>query len=169
MLNENDRREDRLYIPLIRQCPRRNRRASRIYNPDTDHEYTHVRYINVAMSTHAPMTDEEVQEHIIGIFMVLQFFYHKVVKKFGRQAKTVVSKELRQMHDIATVMPVDSKLLTKQQRAEALASYIFLTEKRDRHIKDHQFINVRPQRSYIKKKTLPLQQCGGEYFYNINN
>lgn len=46
-----------------------------------------------------------------------------------------MTKELKQLHDMQTFFPVDAKTLTKEQRKRALASLMFLKEKRDGKMK----------------------------------
>ena len=57
------------------------------------------------------------------------------------------------MHDYATYTPVHAHELTAEQRAEALASLIFITEKRCGRIKSRACVNGNPQREYIPKET----------------
>ena len=67
--------------------------------------------------------------------MIQQFGLKKGLKQFGQRGKTSVMKELQQHHDLRTFIPVHRWDMTKEQRAEALSSLIFLMEKRDGTVK----------------------------------
>ena len=81
------------------------------------------------------MTEEEVQKHILSNVMVQQFSLNAGLKCFGERGTAAITKELKQLHDMETYIPVDAKSLSKHQHAEALSSLIFLTEKQDGKIK----------------------------------
>ena len=55
--------------------------------------------------------------------------------KFSGCAKTAATKELTQLHNMETYVPMDPDKMTPQQRSEALNSLMFLVEKRDGRIK----------------------------------
>ena len=74
---------------------------------------------------------EKVLEHIMGVIMVQQFSVKKGLKRFGKRGKEAVTKELTQLHDMKMWIPKNSIKLTKKQRAKALRSLMFLTEKQD--------------------------------------
>ena len=61
--------------------------------------------------------------------MVQQFGLKAGVATFGDRAKTAVTKELTQLRDMKTYVPVDPDNMTPQQKQEVLNLLIFLTEK----------------------------------------
>ena len=67
--------------------------------------------------------------------MVQQFSLKAGMAKFGNRATTAVIKELTQLQDMKTYVPMDPDKMTRQQKAEALNSLMFLVEKRDGRIK----------------------------------
>lgn len=64
-----------------------------------------------------------------------------------------MSKELQQLHDYETYIPIHAHELTEEQRLQALASLIFITEKRCGRIKTRACVNGSTQRDYIPKET----------------
>ena len=74
------------------------------------------------------------------------------LKKFGDKGEAAVSKELNQFNMLNTFTPLDAKSLTYDQRRTALASLIFLTEKRNGDIKARACANGKPQREHIAKE-----------------
>lgn len=73
------------------------------------------------------------------------------LKRFGARGEVAVAKELNQFNMLNTFTPVDPTTLTYEQRRAALASLIFLTEKRDGQIKARACANGKPQREHIAK------------------
>ena len=67
--------------------------------------------------------------------MVETFSLNAGLKKFGDRGKTAVRKELTQLHDVKTYVPMDPDKMTPQQKVKAMNSLIFLTKKRDGRIK----------------------------------
>lgn len=57
------------------------------------------------------------------------------LKKFGKQGEAEVRKELGQFHDMSVFVPMDPTKLPKAKRASALASQIFLKQKKDVTVK----------------------------------
>ena len=51
-------------------------------------------------------------------------------------ADTAEIKELQKIHDMNTYEPMDTSSLAYQERKYALASLLFVTEKRNRYIKE---------------------------------
>ena len=68
------------------------------------------------------------------------------LKKFRKNGKVAVSKELGQFHDLSVLTPADASEVTKEQRASALASLMFLKEKKDGTIKTRACVDGRKQR-----------------------
>ena len=54
---------------------------------------------------------------------------------FGEKDDTPVTTELTQIHDMETYEPVEPKTMTYEDRKKALASLLFITEKRNGDIK----------------------------------
>ncbi len=61
-------------------------------------------------------------------------------------------KELLQLHDMKTFIPVDGNKLTMEQRKEALASLIFLKEKTSGEVKSRACVYSRLQRETTPKE-----------------
>ena len=59
---------------------------------------------------------------------------------------------MKQLHDMCTFTPINGSDLTKKERADAIASLMFLTEKRDGRIKGCACADGRKQREHIKKE-----------------
>lgn len=73
------------------------------------------------------------------------------LKRFGERGETAVAKELNQFNLLDTFTPLDPATLTYEQRRHALASLIFLTEKRNGDIKARACANGKPQREHVAK------------------
>ena len=58
-----------------------------------------------------------------------------LLKLFGISGKKAVTKELQQLHDMETYIPMDPKKLSRIDRFKALSALMFLVEKRDGSIK----------------------------------
>ena len=74
------------------------------------------------------------------------------MRKFGKQGEAAVSKELMQFHDLSVFVPVDARQLTKEQQGAALASLMFLKEKKDGTVKARACADGRKQRDTIHKE-----------------
>ena len=74
------------------------------------------------------------------------------LKRFGDRGETAVAKELNQFNMLNTFIPLDAKTLTYEQRRSALASLIFLTEKRNGAVKARACANGAPQREHMAKE-----------------
>ncbi len=75
------------------------------------------------------IVEDHVVMHILGVVLAEQYSINKGIRLFGDRAKESVSKELKQLHDYVTYTPVHAHKLTPEQKKQALASLIFLTEK----------------------------------------
>ena len=89
---------------------------------------------NAAMNTARCGTDEEVQE-LLNRHCLSQYSLKAGLRRFGQKGELAVRKELGQFHDLNVFVPVDAGKLSRKERQEALASLIFLKEKRDGTIK----------------------------------
>ena len=94
------------------------------------------------------MTDKEVEAHILGVIMVEHYSIKKGIDLFGDCAETAVTKELKKINDMNTYKPKHVQDLTNKERKEALASLLFITEKRDDTIKARLVGDGSKQRTY---------------------
>ncbi len=74
------------------------------------------------------------------------------IKKFQDRGKAGVSKELTQMHNMEVFHPVTRDVLTKEEKTEAVASLMFLKEKRDHLVKASMCTDGQKQRGDWKKQ-----------------
>ena len=108
--------------------------------------------VNTAKMEVEPMTEEDKDEHILGMILAQQFMMHVGLKKFGDRGEKAVTKELTQLHDLVAFLPVKADELSDEERKEALAALMFLTEKRDGTVKGRGVANGSKQRAYIPKE-----------------
>jgi hypothetical protein len=90
-------------------------------------------------------SSEEVKELMVQHCMS-QYSLKAGLKKFGKKGEAAVTKELGQFHDLSVFVPVDGKKLSREERKAALASLIFLKEKRDGTVKARACADGRKQR-----------------------
>ena len=81
------------------------------------------------------MDPNEAREHVMGVALAHVFGLKAGLKEFGQKGEKAVSKELSQLQDMDTYVPVDPSTLTREQKVEALASLLFITQKRDGSVK----------------------------------
>jgi hypothetical protein len=96
---------------------------------------------------------EGVVIHVVGVIMAQQYTIRKGLKLFGDGGRQAVTKELTQLHNMATYTPMHKHELTREQRVQALSSLMFLTQKRDGRIKGRACANGSKQREYISKES----------------
>ena len=103
------------------------------------------------------ITMSKARDHTLGIIMVQQFNVKAGIAKFGDCACKSIEKELTQLHDMETYVPMGPDKMTPQQKSEALNLLMFLVEKRDGRIKSRACADGRKQhlRPAYKKKTQP--------------
>ena len=92
--------------------------------------------------------EKQSDAHIVGVILAQQYSLKKELKLFGEKADAAVNKELRQIHVMETYEPVDPKTMTYEDRKKALASLLFITEKRNGDIKARKVADGSKQRSY---------------------
>ena len=85
--------------------------------------------------------------HVLGAAIVQTFSIKKGLQVFGEKGKEAVRSELQQMQDMAVYTPMDASKLTPKQRRNALASLLFLVEKRDGKIKARNVADGSKQRT----------------------
>ena len=98
-----------------------------------------------ALHTAKHGTENEIKELMVR-HCLSQYSLKAGLKKFGKQGEAAVRKELGQFHDLNVFIPVDAKKLTRKERQDALASLIFLKEKRDGTVKARACADGRKQR-----------------------
>ena len=79
--------------------------------------------------------------HVLGVVLAKQYSISKGIRLFGDRAKEAVSRELERLHDYVTYTPVHAHELTPDEKRQALASLIFLTEKQCGKIKSRACVN----------------------------
>ena len=92
-------------------------------------------YINVSEGDSLEMSQLDIDTSLIGVAMLQQFSLKAGLRHFGKKSEDAVAAELTQMHAMDTHVPVYPETMTVQQKADALNSLIFLTEKRDGCVK----------------------------------
>jgi hypothetical protein len=96
--------------------------------------------------------EDHVVMYILGVVLAEQYSINKGIRLFGDRAKESISKELQQLHDYVTYRLVHAHELTAEEKKQALASLIFLTEKRCGRIKTRACVNGSTQWDYIPKE-----------------
>jgi hypothetical protein len=76
------------------------------------------------------LIEGNVVTHILGAVLTTQYSIKKGIRLFGDRGKHSVRSELQQLHDMVTFIPVSAHELTHEQQKQALASLMFMTEKR---------------------------------------
>jgi hypothetical protein len=87
-------------------------------------------------------------QYIVGVILAQQYSLKKGLELFGDRADASVTKELTQIHDLGTYEPIDLKTMSYEDRKRALASLLFVTEKRNGDIKVRKVADGSKQRSY---------------------
>jgi hypothetical protein len=98
------------------------------------------------------VVEDHVMMHVLGVVLAEQYSINKGIRLFRDRARESISKELRQFYDYVTYVPIHAHKLTPEQKKQALASLIFLTEKRCGRIKTRACVNGSTQRDYIPKE-----------------
>ena len=98
-----------------------------------------------AAHTVAHGSDDEIKT-LLTQHCMSQYSLKAGLRRFGKQGELAVTKELGQFHDLNVFVPVDHKTLTEDDHRQALASLIFLKEKRDGTIKARACADGRKQR-----------------------
>ena len=151
--NEEDKdEEETMDQPLIPPQGRYNLCNTR--GRDYDHRYAREDYFidSVAMTTNGT---SEVLE-------TAQLSLKAGLRTFDNDGMRAVEKEMRQLHDRGTMMPVHKKSLTSEQRKDALACLMFLKRKRCGKVKGHGCAEGRKQRAYIAKEESTATTVGTE-------
>lgn len=102
--------------------------------------------------------DCKAMQEMMTQYSITQYSLKAELKKFGEKSEAAVSKELGQLHDMSVFTPVDAKKLTRDQKAAALASLMFLKEKKYETVKvEHAQMAASKGRQW-QKRTQHLQQ-----------
>ena len=108
--------------------------------------------VHLNVGNYAPplktMTEEQSDAHIVGVIFAQHFSLKKGLELFGEKADVAVHKELTQIHKMDTCELIYKADLTFEDRKKALASLMFITEKRNRDIKARKVADGSKQRTY---------------------
>jgi hypothetical protein len=105
------------------------------------------------LSNTKPIPEDNRLEWVLGVALV--HYSMKVgIKKLQDRGKARVSKELTQMHNMEVFHPVTRDLLTKEERTKAVASLMFLKEKRDHLVKARMCTDRQKQRGDWTKQDM---------------
>ena len=74
-------------------------------------------------------TEEQLDNHIMGIVMAKHVSLKKAIELFGHKAEDATTEELRAIHDMGTYEPLDASKLTREDKRDAFESLLFITEK----------------------------------------
>ena len=91
-------------------------------------------HLDCLMSENWPpvdFTEEQLNDHIMGVVMSEHFSLKKGIRLFGDKAKEATTKEVQAIHDMGTYELLDASELTRDKKRDALESLLFITEKRD--------------------------------------
>jgi hypothetical protein len=102
------------------------------------------------LSDTKPVPEEDREEWALGVALA-HYSMGVGIKKFQESGKAGVTKELTQMHNMNVFQPVTRELLSKEERAKALALLMFLKEKRDESVKARMCTDGRKQRGVWRK------------------
>ena len=91
--------------------------------------------------------DEEVVATIFK-YILTQYDLKQRVNKFWKKAEDATEKELAQIHNMDALL-LDANKLSEKEKKNAIASLIFLTEKRDGMIKARQCADGRKQQNVM--------------------
>jgi hypothetical protein len=97
------------------------------------------------LSDAKPIPVKDHLEWVLGVALA-QYLITAGLKKFKDKGEKGVTKELTQMHDMSVFRPVMKDTLSKEERSKALASLMFLKEKRDKSVKARMCADGRKQR-----------------------
>ena len=94
------------------------------------------------------MNEVELESYMVGVVMAQQYSMKKAKELFGDKSDAAVMKELSQIHDFETYVPLHAKDLSWDEKKKALESLIFITEKRNGDIKARKVADGSKQRTY---------------------
>jgi hypothetical protein len=103
------------------------------------------------LSDAKPVPEADRDEYALGVALVT-YGIGPGIKKFKERGEAGVTKELTQMHDMDVFRPIMKDDLTRDERKKALASLMFLKEKRDQSVKARMCADGRGQRGDWSKQ-----------------
>jgi hypothetical protein len=103
------------------------------------------------LSDAKPVPEEDRDEYALGVALIT-YGIGPGIKKFQEQGEAGVTKELTQMHDMDVFRPIMKGDLTMDERKKALASLMFLKEKRDQSVKVRMCVDGRGQQGDWSKQ-----------------
>ena len=80
-------------------------------------------------------TNDEIEDFIIVMVLLQHFNIKKGTELFGDRTTGEVGKEIQQIHDMDTYVPMDASKLSYEDISKALADLMFITEKLNGYIK----------------------------------
>ena len=89
----------------------------------------------------------------------------KGLRIFGDEGSAAVIKELKQLHDLKVIVPIDSKAMTREEKSKALQYLMFLKKKRCGRIKGRGCADGRKQRTYLSKEETSSPTVATESVY----
>jgi hypothetical protein len=98
-----------------------------------------------------PVPEADREEYTLGVALVT-YGIIPGIKKFQERGEAGVTKELMQMHNMDVFHPVMRDDLTCDERKKALASLMFLKEKRDQSVKAQMCTDGRGQQGDWSKQ-----------------
>ena len=94
------------------------------------------------------MTESQIASHLMGVVIAQQYSMKKAKGLFGDKADAAVMRELNQVNEFETYVPLKANDLSLEEKKKALESLIFVTEKRNRNIKYRKVADGSKQRTY---------------------
>jgi hypothetical protein len=88
-----------------------------------------------------------VNEH--GVSFAQQYILQKGLKVFGKRGHDASMKEIDQLHRSTCFAPLMVKNMKPSKRKKAQMALMFLTEKRDKSVKDRMVYNGKPMREWL--------------------
>ena len=70
--------------------------------------------IDSHLEHHPEMDQGKINEHILGVIMIHQYNLKKGLELFGDKAELATVKELRQIHDMGTYVPMRPEELSQE-------------------------------------------------------
>jgi hypothetical protein len=100
----------------------------------------------------AELTTKSEDKMAVWGYLMTQYNLKPGLRKFGKRGTKAAVSELTQLHIMDTWAVMDPRQLTKEDKANALSSLLFLKEKHCGKIKGRAGINGAPQQAYIPKE-----------------
>jgi hypothetical protein len=97
-----------------------------------------------SLSDAKPIPEEDHEEWVLGVALA-QYSIAAGPKKFKQKGENGVTKELTQLHNMNVFTLVLKESLSSEEQAKALASLMFLKEKRDKMVKARMCTDGRKQ------------------------